>query len=203
MADITLHRAGRILEAIRAAVGGVELGTTAKVSIFGEPVAELARKTAGLASDIDKIERLLSVQSRIRATVGRANAELGISDLLAEKAAADEWIKLVSPLVSRSSGKAAGLDYVMRRSRGDATDPANLEARAKAMRERYAASDAEVDAAIETRVLDQDAAAGLAKRIAQRRREVELLSDRLRTLNARTVVLDEADLEYLTSQDVI
>ncbi len=35
MADITLHRAGRVLEAIRATVGGIELGTTSKPSIFG------------------------------------------------------------------------------------------------------------------------------------------------------------------------
>jgi len=201
--DITLHRAGRILEAIRAGVGGIELAQTAKVSIFGEPVAELGQKAAALSADIDKLEAMLGAQARIRAIVGRANAELGIGDLLAEKSAAEEWLKLVGPFVNKGPSKLAGIDVVLRRHRADAANPADVEALAAAKRERYAASDAEVDASIETRVMDDDMTAALAKRAAQRRRDVERISDRLRELNARTITLADADIDALTAQDVI
>jgi len=203
MAELTLHRAGRTLEAIRAAVGRIELDTTAKLSIFGEPVEELGRKSQSLLSEIDRHEKLLAVQSRIRAAVGRTNAELGIADLLAEKAAHEEWIKLVAPVTPNGSAKTAITSYARRRAQEDVTDAASMEARAKAMRERYAASDADVGASIDVRLLDDAATAALSRRVAERRREVERLSDRLRELNARAIHLDDGDLAYLKSEDVI
>jgi uncharacterized coiled-coil protein SlyX len=200
--ELTLHRAGRVLEAIRAAIGRIELNPTARISIFGDPTSELARKAEELSSKLDTLERLLAVQARIRAAVGRTNAELGISDVLAEKAAHEEWIKLAS-LVTASGSKTDTPTILRRHSPGVPVDAASLDARAKAMRDRFASSDASVEAEIEARLYDGAATVTLSKRIAERRRKVEQLSDRLRELNGRMVALDEPDLAYLTEEDVI
>ncbi len=200
--ELTLHRASRVLEGIRAAVGRIELTPTARISIFGDPTSELARKAEELSSKLDTLERLLAAQARIRAAVGRANADLGISEVLAEKAAHEEWIKLAS-MVTASGSKTDTPAILRRHSPGTPVDAASLDARAKALRERFASSDALVEAEIEARLFDGAATVALSKRIAERRRTVERLSDQLRQLNARPVVLDEADLAYLREEDVI
>jgi uncharacterized coiled-coil protein SlyX len=202
MADVTLHRAGRFVEAVRAAIGRIEFAATARISIFGEPMVELGRQSTVLSGDIDKLERLLAIQARIRSAVGRANAELGIDDLLAEKAAAEEWIKLVSPLVAKGASNDVAR-VLMRRHPADPADVASLEARATAMRTRFAAADGQVESAIDVRLFDDDATVALSKRIAERRRDIERLSDRLREINARPVALDQQDLDDLASADVI
>ena len=200
--ELTLHRASRVLEAIRAAIGRIELTSTARISIFGDPMGELARKSEELSSKLDTLERLLAVQARIRAAIGRTNAELGISEVLAEKAAHEEWIKLATAVTGR--GPKTDTPTVLRRhSPGVPVDAASLDARAKAMRDRFAGSDAAVEAEIEVRLYDGAETITLSKRIAERRRTVERLSDQLRQLNARPVVLDEADLAYLREEDVI
>jgi len=205
MTEVTLHRAGRVLEAIRAAVGAIDLTATAKISIFGDPASELARKTAALEGEFAKLDRLLEVQARIRGVVGRSNVERGIADLLAKKAAAEEWIKLVSPLVTKPSGRPSALEVYSRRAGAAAepTEATQLSATAAALRKRFEASDADVGASLETKLLDEAAINALKKRIGERRREIELLSARLRTANEGSVEIDDADIKYLTSIDVI
>ena len=200
--ELTLHRAGRVLEGIRAAVGRIELNSSARISIFGDPTSELARKSGELSDKLDKLERLLAAQARIRAAVGRKNAELGISEVLAEKSAHDEWIKLASA-VNGGAPKTDALAISRRHSPGVPVDAVNLEVRAKAMRERFALSDASVEGEVEVRLFDTEAVAALSKRIAERRRSVERLSDQLRELNGRMVAIDETDLAYLKGEDVI
>lgn len=108
MATLTLTKAGRRQDRIRAAIRELPLKPYVTIGIFApEPGAVVEREAAKFRENVDVLERLLAILASLRAAAGRANADSGISQLLAEKAALDEEVSLLSKLMPAQAGRPA------------------------------------------------------------------------------------------------
>src|SRR5690348_10807616 len=120
MATLTLTKAARLQDRIRAAVRALPLRGHAAINIFApEPDALAEPETVSLRKSVDQLERLLAILAAIRAATGLANAECGITRLLAETAALEEEVGLLSKLLP-APGDAEdgdGLFHTARRPR--------------------------------------------------------------------------------------
>lgn len=200
MATLTLHRAGRIQEQIRASVRALRLEKATTISIFARNARdEIGRGRERLLERIDRLERLLAALGAIRATTGQANAEQGISALLAEKAQLQEWIALVDGLVADDARAKRGWPEPRRPSPPD-TD---IDEQIRAMRARFEAAEIG-EGELKIDLLDEETRRSLGTRMTEKRRRLEEISDRLRQLNA-TAAIEVADelVTYLREHEVI
>jgi hypothetical protein len=194
MTSLTLTTAGRLQERLRAALRELPLGTHLVLNIFAqEPEAVVEREATRLRNDLDVLECLLSILASLRAAVGKANAQCGIGDLLAEKAAIEEEMKLLEDFAG------FGLEdrYSLVRHAGE------LEQQARALRARYEQAE-EGETQIRAPLLDEADLERLNARRLARRRRLEEIGDRLRELNGNTLVeIDSGALAYLREKGVI
>lgn len=208
MTGLTLTKAGRLQERLRAAVRDLPLTTHVTIGIFAaEPAATIEREAAKLRADLDVLTRLLSILAKVRAAAGRANAEHGIGDLLAEKAAIDEEINLLVKLIPTQGSRADAEDFIgalgttprpgLRQHAGE------IETQVDAMRARYQKTE-RGETTVEVPLLDEAEAKRLRERIVARRRRLEEIGDRLRELNSSIRIdVDDEALAYLRDREVI
>jgi hypothetical protein len=206
MASLTLTRASRLQERIRAAVRDLPLTAYATLSIFApDPAVAVEREAARLREDVDVLARLLSILAQLRAATGRANAQHGVADLLAEKAAVDEEVSLLIKLIP---GQVAPGDFDelvggARQQRFLRRHPGEIEAQVSAMRARYEQTERS-QTTIEAPLLDGAEAARLRERLVARRRRLEEIGDQLREMNGRVrIEIDDDALAYLREREVI
>jgi hypothetical protein len=205
MASVTLTKSSRIQEQIRAAVRDLPLTTRATVGIFAlEPAAAIEREAARLREDVEVLARLLSILAQLRAATGRANAQHGVADLLAEKAAIDEEVSLLMKLI-RGQAASGDFDELLggARQRFTRRHAGALEAQVSAMRARYEHAERS-QTTIEAPLLDDADAERLRERLLARRRRLEEIGDQLREINGRVrIEIDDDALAYLREREVI
>jgi hypothetical protein len=207
MASLTLVKAARLQERIRAALRELPLVPHVAIGVFApEPAAEVEREAARLRQALDVLARLVAILAQLRAATGRANAAHGIGDLLAEKAGLDEEVSLLMKLI-REAGRAAAedlYDFLGRAQRPSLRRHAGeIEAQTRAMRARYEQADRS-QTTVEAPLLDDADADRLRERIVARRRRLDEIGDRLRELNSNVrVEVDDAALAYLREREVI
>ncbi|HUC63953.1 MAG TPA: hypothetical protein VMA53_00915 [Stellaceae bacterium] len=208
MTGHTLAKAARLQERIRAAVRLLPLAPCAVIGIFApEPAAAVEREAARLRKDLDVLARLLKILAQVRAATGRANAECGIGDLLAEKAGLAEELSLLSKLVPEraGTGSAGDLDGMLGRAQRPSLrrHAGEVEAQVSAMRARYEQAQRS-ETTIDAPLLDDADAERLRERIVACRRRLEEIGDRLRELNSGVrVEIDDVALAYLREEEVI
>jgi len=197
MAMITLAKAARLQESVRRKLATLRLSAETTLPIFmADPAAETRRRAGALAADLDRADRLLTILAEIRAAVGAANAECGITALLAERAGMDERTKLFSALLpGPGKSRIFAPPMVFR-------DGATIAEQVGVMRVRY--EEGEGEDTLDTALLDEAAVAALGERLAGAQRRLEAIGDRLRELNgsARIAVADEI-LDWLRGEQVI
>jgi hypothetical protein len=205
MASLTLTKSSRIQEQIRAAVRDLPLTTRATVDIFAlEPAAAIEREAARLREDVEVLARLLSILAQLRAATGRANAQHGVADLLAEKAAIDEEVSLLMKLI-RGQAASGDFDELLggARQRFPRRHAGEMEAQVSAMRARYEHAERS-QTTFEAPLLDDADAERLRKRLLARRRRLEEIGDQLREINGRVrIEIDDDALAYLREREVI
>jgi hypothetical protein len=205
MASLTLTKSSRIQEQIRAAVRDLPLTTRATVGIFAlEPAAAIEREAARLREDVDVLARLLSILAQLRAATGRANAQHGVADLLAEKAAIDEEVSLLKKLI-RGQAASGDFDELLggARQRFPHRHAGEIEAQVSAMRARYEHAERS-QTTFEAPLLDGAEAARLRERLVARQRRLEEIGDQLREINGRVrIEIDDDALAYLREREVI
>jgi hypothetical protein len=198
MTMITLAKAARLQESLRRKLATLRLSGETTLPIFmTDPAAETGRRAGALTADIDRVDRLLTVLAEIRAAVGAANTECGISALLAEGAGMAERIKLFSALLpGRGNSRLFTPQTVFR-------DDETIADQVRVMRVRYEAGEGGQDT-LHTALLDETAIAALRDRVSDAQRRLEAIGDRLRELNgsARITVADEI-LDWLRREHVI
>jgi hypothetical protein len=205
MGSLTLTKASRLQERIRAAVRGLPLATHVTLGIFSsEPAAAVERAAASLRENLDVLARLLAILAQLRAATGRANAQSGVADLLAEKAAVEEEIGLLTKLRPRpvdtgdfDADLGGGRRPFPRRHGGE------IEAQVSAMRARYEHAE-RGQTTFEAPLLDDADVERMRERLLARRRRLEEIGDQLREINARIriEIADDA-LAYLHEWEVI
>jgi hypothetical protein len=205
MASLTLTKASRLQDLIRAAVRDLPLTTHVTLGIFApEPATAVEREAARLREDVDVLARLLSILAQLRAATGRANAQHGVADLLAEKAAIGEELGLLIKLIP---GQAATGDFDEllggARQRFPHRHAGEIEALVSAMRARYEHAEGS-QTTVEAPLLDGAEAARLRKRLVARRRRLEEIGDQLREINGRVgIEIDDDALAYLREREVM
>jgi hypothetical protein len=208
MATLTLAKANRLQDRIRAAVRSLPLKAFVTINIFApEPEASVERAAARLREDVNALERLLAILASVRAATGRANTGCGINELLAERAAFAEEISLLSRLVPAQAALAGPADL---RGAFDAANgpllrghPGEVADQVAAMRVRYEHAEGG-ETTLDASLLDDAEANRLSARIVARRRHLEEIGDQLRELNGSVLIeLDDASLAYLRGQGVI
>jgi hypothetical protein len=202
MASITLTRAQRLQDRIRGALRELPLASHVEIGIFAaDPSGAVGREAGRLRKNLEVLTRLLAILAEVRAATGRANAECGIGDLLAEKAGIEEEIGLLARLIA-VAGDFGGLLGTrprppLHREAGE------IEAQIRAMRARYEQAD-QGDVTIDAGLLDDADAERLRERIVACRRRLEEIGDRLRELNGSVrIEIDDAALAWLREHEVI
>jgi hypothetical protein len=211
MTSISLHRASRLLEAIQKALKVSEPKATVKFSVFAPALkAEILGKQSACQEALSVTERLLSIRAEIRAAVAKANAEVGISGLLAEKAKLDDLTRLLErmPGIGPEPEERPEDEYDYRR-RPKATAPQLLDIEtalltAEAAKARYAATNGEAAQEVAIGVVDANQAKAMRRRLVEAKRELDTISDGLRSLNvAHRIEIADEILSWLTAQEVV
>jgi hypothetical protein len=208
MASLTLTKAGRLQERIRAALRELPIVPRIAIGIFAsEPATAVEREATRLRGNLDVLTRLLAILVKLRASAGRANSECGIGDLLAEKAGLEEELSLLTKLIPELGrhADAGDLDGLLGRVQQPSLrrHAGEIEAQVTAMRARYEQAERSVTT-VDAPLLDDTDAARVRERIVACRRRLEEIGDRLRELNGSVrVEVDDTALTYLREQDVI
>jgi hypothetical protein len=208
MATMSLTKSARLQERIRTAIRETPIRGHLALGIFvPEPEAEVEREAARLRRNLDLIERLLSILAELRTAVGKANAERGVAQLLAEKSAIEEELSLISKLLpaEEMGGSDDGLETWRRAPRRTSfrRRAGEVEDEIRAMRARYEqAEGGETTAWVP--LLDEADTERLRARVVTCRRRLESVGDRLRELNGGVVVeIKDETLAYLRENEVI
>jgi hypothetical protein len=209
LATIPLHRAARIQDQIRGGIARLSFESEASISIFSSnPDADLGRRMQRLREDLAKLPRYLAIQTDIRASIGRQNAAIGIGALLAEKAAVEEEISILSRLIDceiapRGLRELSGLS----RHRTDAgwrRDQISIAEQIRATRARFESAEGQEEDDVLVPMLDQAHADEVQTRLVMLRRRLEEHADKLRDLNSSTTVeIEDQALQYLQNEGVI
>lgn len=213
MTTITLHRASRVLEAVERSRKSLTPAASVKFSVFSPTLrgdVEVARTRT--FADLETVIRLLAVRTALRAAVARANASVGISDLLAAKAEMDDLIAVYEALpgVSLTQPKAEPEDDIYGRRRRKAAPPSPLVmetalAAAEAARTRYGLGQGD-NAMTETEVsmVTVNEVARIRQTVAGVRRRLDRVVEDLRALNAKeSIEIADVDMDWLQELGVI
>lgn len=213
MTQISLHRASRIEKAIVEALKANEPVLTTRVSIFSPSVeAVLDERQKALVRSVDMTKLLLRARADIRAVVGKKNAEVGISYILARQAEIEARVVLFQRMPGVSPEKKAEAEDpygFMRRSKKQAPPSPVLDvgaavALAAANKARFSEAAATVEADIEVGTVTAELSRAFQAELRVARRELDELSDLLRPLNANTLVeVDDDLISWLTQTGVL
>jgi hypothetical protein len=88
--DVSLRKAAQIRTAIAGRIQAINLRPQVTLSVYDEhPYNTLRVAQQAFQADLALVTRLEDVLYAVRAAIGRANSEIGLDDLLAEKAKLD------------------------------------------------------------------------------------------------------------------
>ncbi len=192
--EVTLRKAAAFSKALLAAADKLTPANTLSVSIYlesdlGDEV-EKARK--GEVAKIDLAETLIASAFTLRTEIGRINNAIGISALLAEKAALERAERTYAAFYDRQSRSGSDVSVAKRQL-------AALAERAKNATS-YSPSGERLDIGL---VDEATAADGEQRRIVNKRRLSDI-ADALITLNmTQKVDLSDKMVELLKGQNII
>ena len=205
VASIALHRADRILKAIRfKGIPEAEPKAAVRLSVFSQdPEADIASRQGECRDAVERTARLLAIRAFLKSSVETRNGEIGLWPVLAAKQAKDDLVAALEKLpgVTAEPKPQAEDDYGFRRRPKNASPPALLDLRAtldmaKATKARFAAADGAVPSEIDVGVVDAEDAKRFRRMAAEARRAADALNDRLRAMNAsNTVDISDEDFE--------
>lgn len=184
--QINLRKANAIQAEIKKVISAVKLETTVSVSEFTADVeAVLSKGELDFIQGINKKEALTKALFQIRAAVGRANVEAGISDVLAQAQQLDDIIGIKSAVTGVQERKEVSEinARIVKIKNSTGTDRA-----AVLYGDRYNV--------VETGVLKND-------RIDQTRAEVKMLKRDRQELNDKLLSLNVNTLIQLTDPTII
>lgn len=195
MLSVTLHRAGRLDEELKRLAAIIKPTFSEKLSIFERDANVSVRDVCHKAQEsLEKLSDIHGLRGQIRALVGIAQAQAGVTGLLAHKNGLDDVIRALSrvPGVTAPKEKQGDDDYYGRRRKAEA--PAEITpcvvsaARIIGASERYKNMDVETPTEIEVSTLTPETHASVMTIVSDARARLDDISDRLRALNATTTV---------------
>jgi hypothetical protein len=186
---ITLRKANALQNTIQDHIKTIEVKTSVSLNEFQMPGVELsvARSTL-IANDVTRA-KLTKALYRIRASVGRANTEAGVADLLTEAAYID---KRLGHLKGLTESKAVEADAVLD---GKLQKLRDTESKSRI----YGYGDT-----VETGVLTAEQIEGYKADMRDLKKEKQRINDKVLELNVRTEIeLDADTVELLQAEQLV
>lgn len=175
---ITLRKANALQNSIQDHLKTVEVKTQISLNEFQDAAGEITCAREGVVANDVRRAKLTKSLYRIRAQVGRANAEVGVSDLLAEAAYIDKRIGHLKGLTDSDTVEAeAVINGKLEKLRG-------TEAKSRI----YGYGDT-----VATGVLTADQIEGYRKDMRDLKKEKQSINDKVLELNVRTEIELDAD----------
>ena len=186
---ITLRKANALQNTIQDHIKTIDVTTTISLNEFQLPAIELVEARKTLITNDQRRAKLTKALYGIRAQLGRANVESGVSDLLADAAYVD---KRIAQLKSLTEGKVAESETVLV---GKLEKLRNTEAKSR----MYGYGDT-----VDTGVLGPVAVEGYKTEVRELKKQKQTINDKVLELNVRTEIeLDADTVELLQKEQLI
>lgn len=186
---ITLRKANAIQNSIQDHIKTIEVKTQVSLNEFQDAAGEIACAREGVVANDKRRASLTQALYGIRANVGRANAESGVADLLAQAAYIDKRIGQVKGLVE--SDVAEDLAVVTGKLSKIAND--------KSERRIYGYHDT-----VSTGVLTPEQIAEFKAEMLALKKNKQVINDKVLELNIRTEIeLDSTTVDLLKSEQLV
>lgn len=175
---ITLRKANALQNTIQDHVKTIEVKTSISLNEFQNPGAEIACARAGLLANEARRALLTRALYSVRAAVGRANANVGIADLLADAAYVDKRIGQLKAVVECEPTEAdAVIAGKLDKIRNDKSD-----------RRMYGYNDT-----VNVGVLNAEQIEVYKTEMRNLKKEKQSINDKMLELNVRTDIELDAD----------
>lgn len=174
--EITLRRAAAIQDLIRETRASLPLSPVAALSVYGDVARKVDDERAVMFKRIERLNALDRALMEIRKAVGHANAEAGVSDLLADQAQLGRLIEDLTPLADATPFD--GVEITRKRAERAAASegaPSGPFGRSQGPAET-----------IQVSLLTQDDIDAIRVRLLEARRAKTQIKDRLAEINAMT-----------------
>ena len=179
METINLRKANALQSEIRKAISSSGVSDTVSVNEYTKDVAGgLEKAMADYANDVTRKVALNTALFNIRKSVAQANANNGISDILADVELIDAKMAVYSNVATKAVAKS--LDEINSRIEKIKAAPADATGRSAIYGDHYNK--------VDTSVVEQSTIDGAKQIVKQLKREKQTLQDKLLTLNVNTVI---------------
>lgn len=192
--QVNLRKANAIQAEIRKAISAVKLDTNVSVTEYTADIpAALQGAQTSFLNAIKRKNALNKVLFNIRTLVGRANAQAGISDVLAEVQRVDAALTIIGTVANATEAKPLS-EIQARIDKMKANT--STDARTAIYGERYNA--------VETSVISSDEITLAKAKMKELKREKQAHQDKLLSLNVGTnITLDAGEVELLKDEGIL
>ena len=192
METINLRKANAVQSEIRKAIASGGVSDTVSVTEYTTDIAGGVEKAMDdFAIDVTRKVALNTALFNIRKSVAQANANMGISDILADVELIDATMAVYSNIATKQVAKT--LDEINARIEKMKTTPTN---ESRIYGDRYNT--------VETSVVEQSTIDVAKAKVKELKREKQTLQDKLLTLNVTTVInISDVDVMVLKTEGIL
>lgn len=195
MQMINLRKANALQSEIRKAISSSGVSDTATITEYTKDIAGgLEKAMADYATDVTRKVALNTALFNIRKSVAQANANNGISDILADVELIDAKITVYNAVATKAVAKS--LDEITARVLKIKATPADATGRS--------AIYGDLHNKVETSVVEQSTIDGAKQIVKQLKREKQTLQDKLLALNVNSMIgIDTVDEMVLKVEGIL
>ena len=192
METINLRKANALQSEIRKAISSSGVSDTVSITEYTTDIAGGVEKAMDdFAIDVTRKVALNTALFNIRKSVAQANANMGISDILADVELIDATMAVYSNIATKQVAKT--LDEINARIEKMKTTPTN---ESRIYGDRYNT--------VETSVVEQSTIDVAKAKVKELKREKQTLQDKLLTLNVTTVInISDVDVMVLKTEGIL
>ena len=193
--QVNLRKANAIQSEVRKAISNVKTDVNTTVTEFTVSIVDAMVKAQDeFLSAVKRKEQLNTALFDIRAAVGRANAQAGIGDLLAEVERIDGKMNIISVVANATASKS--FDELLARVNKLKANATGDNARLSLYGDRYSN--------VETTVVDQATIDAAKAEVKALKRAKQDLQDKLLNVNVgTTITLSEDTVKVLKEEGIL
>lgn len=192
--QVNLRKANAIQSEIRKAISGVKTEINTSVTEFTVSIVDTMEKAkAEFLAAVKRKEQLNAALFDIRAAVGRANAQAGVGDLLAEVERIDGKMAIISTVANATAAKS--FDELLARVNKLKATSTGENSRLALYGDRYST--------VETSVVDQGTIDAAKAEVKALKRAKQDLQDKLLNVNVGTSITLSADTVTVLKEEGI
>lgn len=187
---LTLRKANALQTSIQDYIKSVKVLSEISINEFQDAATEIAKARDEFYANYTSVQNLTKAMYDIRAKIGRANVESGVSDLLAQAAYVDKRLATLAGFVAKDLTEAQTvIDGKV----------AKLKAQPSETARYYGHNDK-----VEVSLINEDLMATMKAAQAALKKEKQAINDKVLELNIRTEIeIDSATVSLLQSVQLL